>query len=157
MSNGQDGGTMTDVVRTRSGTLPEARATRWNPSPAELRELTSRMPNARHTEFDNYNVQTRVVSRSKASTYVVTDRPEEHSDQTMSRADGAKIAQRQDAYIREQDMLVIDGYIGNDPEQRVTARLYIEAANANIAGMQHWLYFDAESPGADFAPGLTVI
>ena len=97
---------MTDVVRTRSGTLPEARATRWNPSPEELRELTARMPNAKHTEFDNYNVQTRVVSRSKGSTYIITDRPEEHSDQTISPADAGVIAKAQDAYIRDQEMLV---------------------------------------------------
>ncbi|HEY6468313.1 MAG TPA: phosphoenolpyruvate carboxykinase [Candidatus Dormibacteraeota bacterium] len=148
---------MTDVIKTHASNLPAARNIRWNPSPAELRELTSRMPNARHTEYDNYNVQTRVVSRSKASTYVVTDRPEEHSDQTMSRADGQKIADSQDAYIRDQDMLVIDGYIGNDSDHRVAARLYIEAANANIAGMQRWLYFDPENPGPDFAPVLTVI
>jgi phosphoenolpyruvate carboxykinase (ATP) len=148
---------MTDVIKTHASNLPAARNIRWNPSPAELRELTSRMPNARHTEYDNYNVQTRVVSRSKASTYVVTDRPEEHSDQTMSRADGQEIADRQDAYIRDQDMLVIDGYIGNDTQHRVGARLFIEAANANIAGMQRWLYFDAENPGSDFNPLLTVI
>ena len=80
---------MTDVIRNHASALPAARTIRWNPSPAELRQLTSQMPNARHTEFDNYNVQTKVVSRSKASTYMVTDRPEEHSDQTMSRADGA--------------------------------------------------------------------
>src|SRR5579863_5842730 len=99
---------MTDVIKTtHASALPAARTIRWNPTPAELRELTSQMPNARHTEFDNYNVQTKVVSRSKASTYVVTDRPEEHSDQTMSRADGARIAQRQDAYIRDQEMLVV--------------------------------------------------
>ncbi len=127
---------MTDVIKTRSSALPEARNIRWNPTPAELRELTSQMPNARHTEFDNYNVQTKVVSRSKASTYVVTDRPEEHSDQTMSRADGEQIAERQNAYIRDQDMLVIDGYIGNDPERRVGARLFIEAANANKASLE---------------------
>src|ERR1700686_4025792 len=95
------GGVMTDVIKTHASALPAARNIRWNPSPAELRELTSRMPNARHTEIDNYNVQTRVVSRSKASTYVVTDSPEEHSDQTMSRADGARVAARQDAYIRD--------------------------------------------------------
>ena len=148
---------MTDVVKTHASALPAARNIRWNPSPAELREMTSRMPNARHSEYDNYNVQTKVVSRSKGSTYVVTDHPEEHSDQTMSRADGAKIGQRQNAYIKDQDMLVIDGYIGNDPERRVAARLFIEAANANIAGMQHWLYFDAENPGPDFQPALTVI
>src|SRR5438309_8728312 len=148
---------MTDVVKAHPATLPEARAIRWNPPPAELRDLTSRMPNAKHTEFDNYNVQTQVVSRSKASTYVITDRPEEHSDQTLSRAEGARIAEMQKEYIRSQDMLVIDGYIGNDPEHRVAARLYIEAANANIAGMQRWLYFDAEKPGESFEPRLTVI
>src|ERR1700694_1088371 len=148
---------MTDVVRTRSGTLPEARATRWNPSPEELRELTARMPNAKHTEFDNYNVQARVVSRSKGSTYIITDRPEEHSDQTISPADADVIAEKQDAYIRDQEMLVVDGYIGNDPEYRVPARLYIESANANIAGMQRWLYFDADKPGPEFEPRLTIM
>jgi phosphoenolpyruvate carboxykinase (ATP) len=148
---------MTDVVETNPITLPQARSVQWNPRPAELRELTARMPNARLTEYDNLNVQTRVVSRSKASTYVVTDRPEEHSDQTISRADGDRIAARQDDYIRDQDMVVIDGCIGNDPQHRVRTRLYIEAANANIAGMQRWLYFDAENPGPDFDPQLTVI
>jgi len=136
---------MTDVIKTHANALPAARNIHWNPSPAELRELTSRMPNARHTEYDNYNVQTKVVSRSKGSTYVVTDRPEEHSDQTMTVADGALIAERQDAYIRDQDMLVIDGYIGNDAQRRVPARLYIEAANANIAhALEVWPFFSRQ-------------
>jgi phosphoenolpyruvate carboxykinase (ATP) len=148
---------MTDVVETRSTTLPPARTIRWNPPPEELRELTSRMPNAKHTEFDNYNVQTRVVSRSKGSTYIVTDHPEAHSDQSISREEGERLAARQNEYITGQEMLVIDGYIGNDTEHRVPARLYIEAANANIAGMQRWLYFDAERPGEDFEPRLTII
>jgi len=148
---------MAEVVETRSATLPPARSIRWNPPPDELRDLTTRMPNAKHTEFDNYNVQTRVVSRSKGSTFIVTDHPEDHSDQTMSRADGDRIAARQDEYIRGQEMIVIDGYIGNDPAFRVPARLYIEAANANIAGMQRWLYFDAEDSREEFEPQLTVI
>jgi phosphoenolpyruvate carboxykinase (ATP) len=148
---------MTEVVETRSTTLPPARSIRWNPPPEELRALTTRMPNARHTEFDNYNVQTRVVSRSKGSTYIVDDRAENHTDQTIPREEGARLAARQDDYISGQEMLVIDGYIGNDPEYRVPARLYIEAANANIAGMQRWLYFDADNPGPDFEPRLTVI
>jgi len=149
---------MTDLVtKPTPATLPPARSIRWNPSPEELRELTARMPNAKHTEFDNYNVQTRVVSRSKGSTYIATDRPEEHSDQSITRAEAARIAARQEEYIARQDMLVIDGYIGNAPDHRVPARLYIEAANANIAGMQRWLYFDAEAPGERFEPRLTII
>ena len=53
-------------------------------------------------------------------------------------------------------MLVVDGYIGNDPEFRTPARLYIEAANANIAGMQQQLYF-SPADGEELEPELTVI
>ena len=44
--------------------LPAAASVRYNPSAAELQELTSRMPQARRTSFGNYNVQTKVTSRS---------------------------------------------------------------------------------------------
>ncbi|MHB8719483.1 MAG: phosphoenolpyruvate carboxykinase [Candidatus Dormibacteria bacterium] len=149
---------MTNVVKVQSSSLPEARSIRWNPSPEELRELTAAMPNARLTEFGNYNVQTAVVSRSKSSTYIVTDHPERHSDRTLSREVGRQIATLQERHIRERDMVVIDGFIGNDPDHRVRARLYIEAAFANIAGMQRWLYFDNEGRGGeDWDPELTVI
>ena len=137
--------------------LPAARAIRWNPSPEELRTRTARMPNARLTTWGNFNVQTRVTSRSKASTYVVTDTPERHSDQTVSRAEGARLARLQEEHIRDREMLAVDGYIGNDPRDRVPARLFIDAANANVAGMQRWLYFEAADPGPDFEPRLMVI
>jgi phosphoenolpyruvate carboxykinase (ATP) len=108
------------------------------------------------TAFNNYNVQTRVDARSKASTYVVTDAPERCSSQTIGTAEGKRIAELQDEFIRSRDMLVIDGYIGNDPAERVPARLYIEASNANIAGMQQSLYFTPEQSNG-FEPRLTVI
>ncbi|HVC77572.1 MAG TPA: phosphoenolpyruvate carboxykinase [Candidatus Micrarchaeaceae archaeon] len=149
---------MTNVVKASRTSLPPARSIQWNPSPEELRELTSRMPNARLTEFGNFNVQTRVVSRSKSSTYIITDSPDEHTDQTLSRQVGDHIAQLQESHIRDRDMLVIDGYIGNDPGYRVRTRLYIDAANANIAAMERWLYFDNEGQGGDsWDPALTVI
>src|SRR5205085_11098659 len=66
-----------------------------------------------------------------------------------------RLAELQDEYIAGQEMVQIDGFIGNDPEFRTPARLFIEAANANIAGMQQQLYFDRE--GADAEPELTVI
>ena len=141
---------MTDVVKHRRTTLPRARSVRRNPGLEELRDLIARMPNARRTVFDNFNVQTRVVSRSKASTFIVSDHPENHSGKTITRAEYEEWAAKQDAHIRDQAMLVIDGYIGNDPEQRVPARLYIEEANANIAAMQQALYFPPE-PGSDLA------
>jgi phosphoenolpyruvate carboxykinase (ATP) len=149
---------MTDVVKAQRFALPPARSIRWNPSPAELRELTAQMPNARLTEFDNCNVQTAVVARSKGSTYIITDSPEEHTDQTLSREVGRHIAQMQDQHIGGRDMVVVDGYIGDDPDHRVRARLFIEAAFANIAGMQRWLYFDNDGDGGeDWDPELAVI
>ncbi len=137
--------------------LPRARSVRYNPSAAELQALTSRMPQARRTSFANYNVQTRVVSRSKESTYLVTDDPAETTGKAISRAEGARIATAQDAYVAEQPMLVIDGYIGNDDAQRSRVRLYIEEANANIAGMQQQLYFPPDAPAAEWLPELSLI
>ena len=127
-----------------------------NPAPDELRAFTEEMPEARLTEFGNVNVQTKVLSRSAGSTYVV-DR--ESSGKTMSRADYDTIAALQDAYIAEHDMVVIDGYIGNDPDMRTAARLVMEKRYANIAGMQQKLYFE-RTDGADpqvqviYTPGL---
>ena len=127
-----------------------------NPTAEELRSFTEEMPEARLTEFGNVNVQTTVLSRSAASTYVV-DR--ESSGKTMSRADYEAIARLQDAYIAEHDMIVIDGYIGNDPEMRTAAQLVMEKRYANIAGMQQKLYFE-RADGADpevrviYTPGL---
>ncbi len=116
-----------------------------NPSPEELRSFTEEMPQCRITEFGNVNVQTRVLSRSAASTHVVTEDPSTTSGKSMTRAEYDRIAKLQDEYLAQRDTVVIDGYIGNDPELRTAARLTIERANANIAGMQQKLYFPREA------------
>src|SRR5436190_4722581 len=140
---------MTDIL-----TLPvEPKSVIWNPSPDELRRFTEEMPNCRKTEFGNVNVATRVVSRSKLSTFIATDHPENHSDQTITRAEYDRISKLQNDYIRTRDMVVVDGYIGNDPQFRVPARLIIEKSNANIAGMQQILYY----PTNGDEPKVTVI
>ena len=135
--------------------LPDAPAVIDNPDPDELQELAAKMPNARRTAYGNVNVQTEVVSRSKRSTFVVTDEPD-GQNQSITREEGERWARRQDEYIAEQEMIVIDGYIGNDFEFRTPARLYIEAANANIAGMQQQLYFSRDE-GEELDPELTVV
>ena len=137
-----------------------AKSVEWNPSPERLRELAARMPNAYRTEFGSIDVLTRVHARSKGSTYIVTDDPASVTDQTVERAELDRMAQLQDDYIRAQDMLVIDGYIGDDPAFRTRARLVIEAANANIAGMQQQLYFPGEwahGEQPDSEPVTTVV
>jgi phosphoenolpyruvate carboxykinase (ATP) len=109
------------------------------------------MPQCRVTEFDNVNVQTRVTSRSAGSTFVVAERS---SGKTMTREEFDAIATLQDAYLRDQEVVVIDGFIGNDPTFRTSARLSIERANANVAGMQQKLYFPRDD-GAE--PEVQVI
>jgi phosphoenolpyruvate carboxykinase (ATP) len=149
---------MTDIL-TPTRQLPvQPKSVVWNPPAEELRRYAAEMPNARVTEFGNLNVATKVVSRSKASTYVATDTPEQHSDQTISRAEYERMAKVQNDYIKTRDMLVVDGYIGNDPQFRVATRLIIEKANANIAGMQQHLYYPATAEELEtFEPVLTVI
>jgi len=119
--------------------------------------MTAEMPTARKTVFGNYNVSTKVVARSAGSTYIVTDEPERHrGHQTMPRALFEEVAKAQDDYIAGQEMVEIDGYIGSNPEFRTGARLVIEKAHANIAGMQRQLYYQGGQVEID-DPATSVI
>lgn len=132
-----------------------AQSVEEHPSPERLRELTEKMPNSQLTEFGNLVVKAHVDARSKASTYVVEDSSNTRG-QTMTRGEYERVARIQDAYIAEQDMVVLDGYIGSDPTFRTRARLVIEAANANVAGMQQQLYYPLEA-GDTSEPDTTVV
>src|SRR3989442_310448 len=134
--------------------LPQAKRVIDNPSAEEVKELAAKMPTARPTKYGNLNVQTQVLARSKRSTFLVTDEPD-GQNQAISTDEAAKWSERQDQYVSGREMVIIDGYIGNDPDFRTPTRLYVEAANANIAGMQQQLYFGP--PEEDFEPELTVI
>ena len=142
------------TIEIRSGYIPASKHLIDNPTAEQLRDLTARMPNARLTSFDNYNVQTRVDSRSTKNTYIVTDRPQEHTAQTVTPEEGRKWAKVQDEYIRSQEMVLLDGVIGNDPAFLTPARLIIEARNANVAGMQRHLYYP---PARGQQPEVTMI
>ena len=137
----------------------KARSVVARPAPEELRVLTERMPNCLKTGHGNVNVQTRVVARSKASTFIVTDDAAAYRGQPTIAVDEATgMARAQDDYIRGRDMVVVDGYIGNDPRLRTPARLIIESSNANIAAMQQILYYPLESGDeSGFEPQVTVI
>jgi phosphoenolpyruvate carboxykinase (ATP) len=134
---------------------PKAARVIDNPSPEEVKELAAKMPNARPTAYGNLNVTTEVASRSKRSTFIVTDEPD-GQNQSISRDEAQRWAETQDAYIAGQEMIQIDGFIGHDPEFRTPARLFIETDNANIAGMQQQLYFEGDDSD-DNEPELTVV
>lgn len=136
----------------------KAKSVEWNPTAARLRELTEKMPNSKVTEFGNVVVKARVDSRSAKSTYIVDDSTNT-TKQTMTRAEYDRVSAAQDAYLAEQDVVVVDGYIGSDPEFRTRARLVIEASNANVAGMQQQLYYPAgdDYDPATWEPATTVV
>jgi phosphoenolpyruvate carboxykinase (ATP) len=127
-----------------------------NPSPEELRAFTEEMPECRVSAFGNVNVQTKVLSRSAGSTFVV-DRAS--SGKTMTRERYREVAALQEDYLSDRDVIVIDGWIGNDDELRTRARLVMEKRYANVAGMQQKLYFPRDD-GAEpdvrviYTPGL---
>ncbi len=138
----------------------KAKSVEWNPPAERLRELAEEMPNSEVTEFGNLAVKARVDSRSARSTYIVDD-SSNVTKQTITRAEHDRVAAAQDAYIAGRDMIVVDGYIGSEPEFRTRARLIIEASNANVAGMQQQLYYpvtgvDGYDP-ATWDPDTTVI
>jgi len=136
--------------------LPEAARVIENPGEQELQELTAKMPEARSTKYGNLNIQTKVLARSTPSTFIVTDDPDPGVARTISRDDAAEWADKQDAYVAEQEMVLLDGWLGAQDEFRVPVRLYIESRWANIAGMQRQLWFPVDEPD-DFEPELTVI
>jgi phosphoenolpyruvate carboxykinase (ATP) len=136
----------------------KGRSVEWNPGPERLRELTEQMPNSSVTEFGNVVVKARVDSRSSKSTFIVEDSTNA-TKQTITRAEYDRVAEAQDAYLAGRDVVVVDGYIGSDPEFRTRARLVIEASNANIAGMQRQLYYPADEDydSATWDPDTTVV
>src|SRR5690349_24966261 len=97
------------------GQQVNAASVEWNPSADRLRELTEKMPNASVTEFGNVNVKARVDSRSTRSTYIVDDSTNSRG-QTITRAEYDRVTAIQDAHIATSHMVVVDGYIGSDPQ-----------------------------------------
>jgi phosphoenolpyruvate carboxykinase (ATP) len=140
------------VYEVRAGSVE------WNPTAGRLRELSEKMPNSQITEFDNVVVKARVDSRSARSTFIVDDSTNA-TKQTISRDEYDRIAAEQDAYMAARHMVVVDGYIGSDPAFRTRARLVMDAANANVAGMQQQLYYpvDDDYDPATWAPDTTVV
>jgi phosphoenolpyruvate carboxykinase (ATP) len=134
-----------------------AASTEWNPTAERLRELTEKMPNSQVTEFGNVVVKARVDSRSARSTYVVDDST--NATKTITREEYERVAALQDSYISGQDVVVVDGYIGSDPDFRTKARLVMESSNANVAGMQQQLYYPVgeDYDPASWVPDTTVV
>jgi phosphoenolpyruvate carboxykinase (ATP) len=104
------------------------------------------------TEFGNLNYRADVTSRLGRSTFFVADH-EIHQNR-ISREEAEMWAARQDAHVAEQDMILVEGYIGPDPDYRTGCRLFIERTQPNIAAMQSQLYFPKDDA---WEPEFTVI
>ncbi len=124
-----------------------------NPTQEEMRGwVEDHMPNVTVTEFDNINYKADVKARLAASTFFVSE-VENHKNR-IGRIEHDEWAAKQDAYIADKDMIVIEGYIGPDPSFRTGCRLYMERTQANIPAMQQQLYFPKDD---DWTPEFTVI
>ncbi len=133
--------------------LPTAKSVAVNPSQQQLRAwVLEHMPRIVETEFGNLNYTARILARLTPSTFFVSD--VDKGKQRMSRAEAAEYAAKQDAFIAEQDMIELQGYIGPEPSFRTGVRLFMEQRGANIVGMQDQLYFPRDEA---WAPEFTVI
>ncbi len=134
-------------------TLPKAASVAENPSQEQLRAwVLEHMPNITETEFGNINYKAEVKARLGGSTFFVDD-AEEHKP-SITRAEYEDWAAKQDAYIADKDMVLIEGYIGPDAEFRTATRLYMERTSSNIPAMQQQLYFPKDD---EWDPRFTVI
>jgi phosphoenolpyruvate carboxykinase (ATP) len=97
------------------------------------------MPRITETEFGNLNYKAEVKARLAASTFFIAE--EEIRQNRMARTEYDEWAAKQDAYIADKDMILIEGYIGPDPSYQTGAALYMERTQANIPAMQQQLYF----------------
>ena len=97
--------------------LPSAQSVAVNPTQPEMREwVLEHMPNITVTEFDNINYKAEVKARLAASTFFITER---RTTRTACRGPSTTSGLRkQDAYIADKDMILIEGYIGPDPTSR---------------------------------------
>ncbi len=133
--------------------LPQAKSVAENPTQMQMREWVEMyMSNVTVTEFDNINYKAEVKARLAPSTFFITE--EENFKNRMPRSEYGEWAAKQDAYISDKDMILIEGYIGPDPAFRTGCRLYIEQTQANIAAMQQQLYFPRDDA---WEPEFTVI
>lgn len=133
--------------------LPPAASVAVNPTQDEMRRWALELlDDATLTEFDNINYRARITARQAPSTFFVSDDPIGKPARPRSFYD--EWAARQDAHIAEQDMILVEGYIGPEQDFRTGCRLYIEKRQANIPGMQQQLYFP---PDDGFEAEFTVI
>ncbi len=133
--------------------LPPARSVAANPTQAEMREwVLEHMPNLTVTEFGNINYKAEIKARLASSTFFIAE--EEIHQNRMPRAEFNEWAAKQDAYLADKDMILIEGYIGPDPSFQTGARLYMEKTQANIPAMQQQLYFPKDE---NWSPVFTVI
>jgi phosphoenolpyruvate carboxykinase (ATP) len=133
--------------------LPSAASVSKNPTQEQMRAWVEQyMSNITVTEFDNINYKADVKARLAGSTFFITE-VENHKNR-MPRAEYEEWADKQDAYIADKDMILIEGYIGPDATYRTGCRMFIERTQANIAAMQQQLYFPKDDA---WTPDFTVI
>ncbi len=133
--------------------LPHAASVAKNPTQEEMRAWTLEyMPRIIETEFGNLSYKAEMTARLAKSTFFVDD--DEDFKPAMTRAEFDEWAAKQDAYIADKDMILIEGYIGPDPNFRTASRLYMEKTSANIPAMMQQLFFPKDDA---WEPEFTVI
>jgi phosphoenolpyruvate carboxykinase (ATP) len=133
--------------------LPSAGSVTANPTQEEMRAwVLEHMPRIQETIFGNLNYEAQITARLARSTFFISD--VDIRQNRMPRAEYEEWAAKQDAYIADKDMILIEGYIGPDPDYRTGSRLFIERTQANIPAMQQQLYFPKDD---EWAPVFTVI
>jgi phosphoenolpyruvate carboxykinase (ATP) len=131
-----------------------------NPTQDEFQKLAlAHTPNMKRTDRGSMNkVASIAKARSAANTFVLAEDAAQHTCKTMKPADAQKYIDAQEAYIAGHEIVRVDGYIGNHPDTRVRATLWMTVEGANVAAMQQILYFPPDaSELAQWQPEFQII
>ncbi len=131
-----------------------------NPSQEEFRRLAlEHTPNMKVTSRGSMNkVASIAKARSAGNTFVIAEDPSKHTCKTIQPADAQKYIEAQEAYLATHEVVRVDGYIGNHPQTRVKATLWMTVEGANVAAMQQILYFPPDqSELANWQPEFQII
>ena len=148
------------AVRTAPNVGALALKVHANPTQEEFQKLAlAHTPDMMRTARGSMNkVASIAKARSAANTYVLAEDSAKHTCKTIKPSDAQKYIDAQEAYIAQHEIVRVDGYIGNHPETRVRATLWMTLEGANVAAMQQILYFPPEPAElASWEPEFQVI
>lgn len=131
----------------------------FRPSDKELQAWLRDSRFVRSTQHDAMAFFTDHKELSQASTYIVTESPEAHTDQCIPIEEANNLVAQQDKALESLEMICVDGVLGNDPKSKVGVRYIVPVSHAHLAAMFRVLFMTVLESGSDlnWQPDVVIV